>query len=1149
MFHGQQIDRYVIKDKIDEGGMGAVYRAYDPKRGHDVAIKSIRPDLLDRPNLVHRFRREVKIALSIVHPFIATVLDSLQVDGKELLVMEFVKGETLQQALDRGELDFEQSVRIASELTEGISAIHEKGLVHRDIKPANVILAETGHVKLLDLGLARPVAQYQQMIESSIETMPIEALPLTRGPVGTLAYMSPEQLRGLAVDGRTDLFALGIILWQIATRQHPFRRATAAETKSAILEESPADSRDQADLGRFEELIPVATRALQKQPEQRYDTAEEIRKELHAVLEIRPAPARSRRVWAAGLIVVAAFALALWGIIPPSDAVSVLVVPRVVVTDSSDTVSASRALGARIAARLANWPGIEPLDPQRGIEIALAMEGSSEENLKSAAAPLSPDWIVTTSVVEDGDGVSAILRIIDGKGTRVDKSVSVRSASIGSLIPELLRRFVGVIAPKFADAAPDVDLEGDRDIPDEILLKTDIAERRLREARLSDAIELLEAILEEVPDFVRARQLYGNTLYATGRTTRAADELKRARREMNMRGANEDSLPLLRLQADLSRAEASKKEIELRKTVVEKSNQDPTALLRLAFSLHRHGRSAEALPIFSDLAERNEFAVGASRGAYTALLRMGRLDESTDHVDTLEAYYRELDIPAGHAQVQEARGRIARERRQYAGARRHFEQAAQYYKTAGLPVKALFCRRHIVDTYLQEGDTAKASHLLSVLKEALMSSQNLAVLVRVHGRLGAILYQAQRFDEAEPELRRAVELSREVQNDVLRTTPLLNLGSVLGYLGRRDEAEVLIRSGLPGITKAGTPGEAVTARVLLAEMTFQKGDPEESRATYTDAIEFAESRGNPGGKLSWAWVGRSEVEEALGLLGPALRSAETAVTITIDSGNKVEIGHALLRLARVQIELGDNSGARATVSRLVDELGESLTTMPDHLARIDLLRGLIELNSGADFEQGRPFLERAAEAGEDAKAQRLATPAFAALARWSALAGKNDLARGWAARAMQVPYANEIDHLEARIMAVAVAPAGEDTDEEALSTCDDVHRSQARLLLIDAAAVLARRNGDHEDSRVEQTLELARRAAAEVLESIEESGRAAFLARPKIRDSFEEIGFDAEATAQGMPRRAHGKELVHKRSFGHRRRVAGCCRGAAVQAT
>ncbi len=1119
MFPGQHIDRYVVKDKIDEGGMGAVYRAFDPKRGHDVAIKSIRPDLLDRPNVVHRFRREVKIALSIVHPFIATVLDSLQVDGEELLVMEFVKGETLQQALDRGELDFEQSVRIVSELTEGISAIHEKGLVHRDIKPANIILTEAGHVKLLDLGLARPVEQYQQLIDSSIDTMSMDALQLTRGPVGTLAYMSPEQLRGLAVDGRTDLFALGIILWQIATGQHPFLRDTAAETRSAILEESPADS---ADRGRFEAFIPVATRALQKLPERRYDTAERMREDLQAILEARPAPSRSGGFWAAALILVAAVALALWGFVPSRDHVSVLVVPRVLVDDSADTASASRALGARIAARLADWPGIEPLDPQRGIEIALATDGSSEKDLKSAAAPLAPDWIVTTSVVEDGDGVSAVLRIIDGKDAGDDRSVSVRSASIGSLIPELVNRFVGVVAPKFADAAPDVDLEGDRDVSDEILVRTYAAEQRLNEARLSGAIELLESILAEVPDFVRARHLYGNALHATGRSTRAADELKRALRDMTMRGATEESLPLLRLRADLARAESSKEEIELRRLVVDRSQQDPIDLLRLAFSLHRNGRSAEGLPIFGDLSERNQFVVGASIGASNALLRLGRLDESATHVDTLEAYYRELDIPAGHAQVQEARGRISRERRDYSEARRQFVEAARLYEAAGLPVKAVFCRRHIADTYLQEGETTKAFDLLSVLAESLQSSQNLSMLIRMHGRLGASLFQAHRFDAAEAELRRAVELSGEVDNDVLRATPLVNLASLLVYRGRRDEAETLIRPGLAAITQSGTPAQAATARWLLADVVFQKGQPSDSRAIYTDLIEFAESRDDPGGILIWAWAGRSEVEEALGLLGPSRRSANTAVTMAVDSGNKVNIGYALLRLARVSIELGDVSGARDTVDRLVNELGESLANMPDHRARIDLLRGLIELDSGADLDQGRGYLERAADAGTESGAQRLATPALAALARWGALVGRDDLAREWAARAVQVPNANRIDHLEARVVAAAVAPIG--TDADLLGACSDASRSQARLLLVDAAAALTRRSGGREDPRVEQLRELARGAATEILESIEESGRGAFLARPRVRDSFKEIGFEIEAATQETPRRVHAGE-------------------------
>jgi hypothetical protein len=260
---GTLLGVYRIEREIGSGGMGRVYLATDTRLGRPVALKMVRGDLAEWPSLRARLRSEAQLAASISHPGICSVHALEEIGDTLFLVTEYVEGETLRAVIKRGTFSADALASTARELASALEAAHRKGITHRDLKPENIMRTTEGRLKILDFGLARA--------ERAAETgAPAMTLPGT--VVGTIAYMAPEQLEGRSVDGRTDLFALGIILYECATGRHPFSAATALATSARILETEPTWIADlRPDLPRG--LASAIVRCLAKAPGERFQSA------------------------------------------------------------------------------------------------------------------------------------------------------------------------------------------------------------------------------------------------------------------------------------------------------------------------------------------------------------------------------------------------------------------------------------------------------------------------------------------------------------------------------------------------------------------------------------------------------------------------------------------------------------------------------------------------------------------------------------------------------------------------------------------------------------------------------------------------------------------------------------------------------------
>jgi eukaryotic-like serine/threonine-protein kinase len=243
---GKTLGHYQIESLLGAGGMGEVYRSRDTKLGRSVAVKVLPEAVANDAERVARFEREAKALASLNHPHIAALYGMEETEGRQLLIMELVEGETLAERLRRGPIPVEEALKIAHQIVEAMEAAHERGVVHRDLKPANIKVRDDGTVKVLDFGLAKLAesAGSGQQAAGSASMSPTITSPVMAGTMvgtllGTAAYMSPEQARGRAVDKRSDIWAFGAVLYEMLSGKRAFAGEDVSDTLAFILTKEP----------------------------------------------------------------------------------------------------------------------------------------------------------------------------------------------------------------------------------------------------------------------------------------------------------------------------------------------------------------------------------------------------------------------------------------------------------------------------------------------------------------------------------------------------------------------------------------------------------------------------------------------------------------------------------------------------------------------------------------------------------------------------------------------------------------------------------------------------------------------------------------------------------------------------------------------
>jgi eukaryotic-like serine/threonine-protein kinase len=468
---GTAIEHYRLLERLGQGGMGEVYLVEDTRLQRRAALKLISPSLTRDEDRRQRFVQEARLAASIDHPHIAAIYDVGEFDGRTFIVMEYVAGRSLRDLLRGGPIKLRQALDYAIEAGDALAKVHGRGVIHRDLKPENLLIANDGYLKVIDFGLAKLTGPLLQDGSDDAPTMADGRVRTADGVVmGTMGYMSPEQVRGETVDARSDIFSFGAVLFEMVTGTAPFRRRSAADTISAVLSEMPPAPRVE-HVAAGTELPRIVRKCLAKDPGSRYQGMRDLMVDLRELRDAvtgseslphqvapQPRPAWLRRpiLAVAGCLVVLVAAIVVWGLTrqrTPGDPTAaahparpaVAVLPFEVLGGNQDAAWLGRGLPTMLMTGLAQTPDIELVGSERLSDAARQLGATSLETVDRSRLPdlarrAGARYVLNGTIVQSGGDIRIDARVEDLVSGGVRVAETVRGSNALTIADDLAAR-------------------------------------------------------------------------------------------------------------------------------------------------------------------------------------------------------------------------------------------------------------------------------------------------------------------------------------------------------------------------------------------------------------------------------------------------------------------------------------------------------------------------------------------------------------------------------------------------------------------------------------------------------------------------------------------------------------------------------------
>lgn len=1082
--------RYRILELIGVGGMGMVYKALDERLELEVAVKVLRPELATDTRRLERFKHELVLARQVSHPNVIRNHD-FGSDGEVVfLTMDFFAGRSLAELLEeRRRLELGEVVEIAAQIASALAAAHDAGVVHRDLKPGNVLIDASGRAVISDFGVARSLATGGGTVPGAV--------------VGTLDYLSPEQARGDEVDGRADLYALGILIYEMLTGELPFAGGSEAEVLAQRLFGSTRDL-SQAAVKVPHRLAGLARRLLARDPADRPQRAREVLSELENL------GARSRRRWwGAALAAVGVLGLSalvwVWsqqaGRPPRSTAAAlparhaVALLPLADETGRPELAWLAAGLPEMLAASLAEGPGLRVLDSARVFRTL--------ESLKVPPRPLTASEARRLAELLDAD------RLVSGRVRAAGGEVRVDLSLVSTeLVGESGQAISAAVAPDNAFRLVEelgASLRSRLDVPPvvrqpalsrspEALAAYSLGAASLRRGEALAALEHLERAVAADGAFSAAWVRLALARDQLGRREPAREAARRAVTSASP-GDNRGALEAQAVEAQLDGKQDRAQEILSQ--LVERFPEDAEARVALGEAYGQQGNLEAAL---AALGEAVRLAPHHPR-AWFLLAKFSILggDASRaidDYLVHALVIQNQLDSDEGRAEVSNALGVAYKSIGEVERARESYQQAATLRRRLGDQRGYATTLRNLANLALVQGEQELAESQLREAQTILEGLGDTAGLADLYNDFGLLAEERGDSEAALAHYQRALRARRDLGNDLALAQSFSNVGYACYQLGRYDDALVYWGQGLDLAQQSGDLGGVIIATQNLGLLQLARGEWDKATKGFLSALATGRELGLKEAIASClGHLGR--LAQLQGRPAAALASFAEAIGVLRELDDRRGLTEFTLAQAEVELELGREKEAGAQLAAAAALLTQEESR--EQHAELERLRGEWHLLRG-EREAARQAFARALTDARDSHSVVALLDSRLSAAAADLVGGRSEAAR--AALEGLHEEANELGHARLRLRAAAAlaaarlaagAPAlalAAAQDGLALSASCGGSFAAHRLHRLAAAAL----------ARLGRTAE----AAAERSRAAEEIARVGRDLEPQARQSFEQ---------------------------------------------